>query len=152
MKDPYRRIARWFTLLAEYDFEIYYWSGRGNACAEFLSRPAELTVIDDHQPLESNLKAIAHYLDNLSIVHESISITPDVKMKAKDFLVHDGRLFRRTKYGDPFRAPYKNVQSIVERVARYSRALGLQFKILVCERLFLVAQYATRSSELREEL
>ena len=62
-------------------------------------------VIDDHQPVEANLRATAHYLDNLSVGDESISMTPEVKKKAKDFLVHDERLFRRTKYGIRF-LPY----------------------------------------------
>ena len=76
MKDFHGRIARWFTLLAEYDFEIFYRTVRGNTCADFLSQPVELVVIDDHQIFEANLKAIAHYLDNLSVVDESIPITP----------------------------------------------------------------------------
>ena len=59
-------------------------------------------VIDENQPFEANLKPIAYYLDNLSVVDESISITPELKKKAKDFLVHDERLFRRTKYGIRF--------------------------------------------------
>ncbi len=99
MKNPHGRIARWFTLFAEYDFEICYRAGRDNACADFLSRPVELMVINEDQPFEANLKAIAHYLENLSVVDESISITPELNKKAKDFLVHDERLFRRTKYG-----------------------------------------------------
>ena len=52
MKDPHRRIARWFTLLAEYDFEISYRARRDNACAYFLSRPVELMVIDENQRFE----------------------------------------------------------------------------------------------------
>ncbi len=60
MKDTRGRIARWFTLLAEYDFEICYRAGRDNACADFWSRPVELLVIDENQPFEANLKAIAH--------------------------------------------------------------------------------------------
>ncbi len=92
MKYPHGRIARWFTLLAEYDFEICYRAGRDNACADFLSRPFEFMLIDENQPFEANLKAVAHYLDNLSMVDESISITPELKKKAKDFLVHDERL------------------------------------------------------------
>ena len=36
-------------------------------------------VIDYDCPFEANLKAIAHYLDNLSVVDGSISITPEVK-------------------------------------------------------------------------
>ena len=102
MKDPHGRIARWFTFLAEYDFEICYQAGRNNVCADSLSRPVELMVIEDHQPFEANIKAIAHYLDNFSVVDESISIRLEVKKKAKDFLVHDERLFRRTKYGIRF--------------------------------------------------
>ena len=84
MKDPHGRIARWFTLLAEYDFEIYYRAGRDNACAEFLSRTVELVIIDNHQPFEANLKAVKHILDTLSVVDESVSVTPEVKKKAKD--------------------------------------------------------------------
>ncbi len=102
MKDPHGRIARWFTLLAEYDLEICYRAGRDNACADFLSRPLKLMVIGDHQTFEANLKAITHYLDNLSVVDEPISITPEVETKAKDFLVHYERLFRSTKYGIRF--------------------------------------------------
>ncbi len=97
IKDPHGRIARWFILLPEYDFEICYRAGRDNACANFSSRPVELMVIDENQQFEENLKAITHYLENLSVVDESISITPEFQKKAKDFMVHDERLFRRTK-------------------------------------------------------
>ncbi len=61
MKDPHGRIARWFTLPAEYDFEICYRAGRGNACADYLSRPVDWMLIDDNQPYGANLKMIAHY-------------------------------------------------------------------------------------------
>ncbi len=82
MKDPSGRIARWFTLLAEYDFQICYRAGRDNSCADFLSRPVDLWVIDGDQLFGANLKAIAHYLGNLSVVDESISITRELKRKA----------------------------------------------------------------------
>ncbi len=59
-------------------------------------------VIDENQLFEGNLKAIAHYLDKFLVVDESISITPELKKKAKNFLVHDERSFRRTKYGIRF--------------------------------------------------
>ena len=99
MKDPHGRIARRFTLLAEYEFEICYRAGSDNACADFLSQPVKLMVIDEDLPFEANLKAIAHYLDYVSVVDESIYITPELKKKAKDFLVHGEKLFRRPKYG-----------------------------------------------------
>ncbi len=81
MKDPHERIASWFTLLAEYDFEIFYRAGRENAWADFPSRPVELMVVDENQPFKAHIKAIAHYLDNLSVVDEPISITPELKKK-----------------------------------------------------------------------
>ena len=98
--------------LAEYDFEICYLAGRDNACADFLSRPVELMIIDENQSFEAKLKAIAHYLDKLSVVDESISITPELKKKAKDFLVHDRILFRRTKYGIRF-IPHVEMQESI---------------------------------------
>ncbi len=58
-----------------------------------------LSLIDDDQPFEANLKAIGHYLNNLTVIDESISMTLELKRKAKDFLVRDERLFRCTKYG-----------------------------------------------------
>ncbi len=67
-----------------------------------MSRLVELMVIDENQPFEANLNAIAHYLDNLSIVALAISITLELKKKAKDFLAHDERLLCRTKYGIRF--------------------------------------------------
>ncbi len=112
MKDPHGWIARWLTLLAEYDFEICYRAGCDNACAEFLSRPVELSVINDNEPFEARLKASTHYLDNLLVVNESISITPELKRKAKDFLVHDEKLFRRTKYGIRF-VPHIGMREII---------------------------------------
>ena len=116
MKDPHGRIARWFTLLAEYDFEICYRARRDKACTAIFSRPVELMVIDDHQPSEANLKAIAHYLDNLSVMDQSISITQEVKNKAKDFLIQDERLFRRTKYGIRFVTHIEMRASILNRL------------------------------------
>ncbi len=116
MKDPHGRIARWLTLLAEYDFEICYRVGRDNACADFLSRPVELMVIHENQQFEANLKAIAHYLDKLSIVDESISIEPELKGNVRDFLVHGRRLFRRTKYDIRFVSPIEKRESILRRL------------------------------------
>ncbi len=99
MKDPHGRIARWFTLFVEYDFEICHRPGKDNASAYLLSRPVELMITDENQSFEANFEAIEHFLDNISVVEESISITPELKKKAKDVLVDDGRLFRRPKYG-----------------------------------------------------
>ncbi len=56
-------------------------------------------VIDGNQTLEADLKAIAQYLDNLSVADDSISITPEFMKKATEFLVLDEILFWTTKYG-----------------------------------------------------
>ncbi len=69
-------------------------------------------VIGENQPFEANIKAIAHYLDKLSVVDESISITVELKKKAKDFLVHDERLFRRIKHGIRF-VPYIEIRESI---------------------------------------
>ncbi len=53
---------------------------------------------------------------------------------------------------DPFFTPLTNAGEHLERAARWSRALGLQFNLLVCVRSFLVPQYTERSGELREDL
>ncbi len=70
VKDPHDRIARWYTLLAEHNFEISIRAGRDYPCADFLSQTVELLVIDDVKTFEANFKAIAHHLDNLSVVDE----------------------------------------------------------------------------------
>ncbi len=98
MRDIHGRIARWITQLAEYEFEVCYRAERNNACPDFLSRLVELMVIDENQPFEANIKAITHSLDTLAVVEGSISIMLEFKKKAKEFLAHDKRMFRRTKY------------------------------------------------------
>ncbi len=72
MKDLRRRIVCWFTLLVEYEFEIIHRARRDDDCAEFPCRPIKMLVIDDNEPFEANLEAIAHCLDNLSVVDETI--------------------------------------------------------------------------------
>ena len=51
-----------------------------------------IVVINDSQLLRANVWAAANYLDDLSVVYESISMAPEIKRKAKCFLVHNDRL------------------------------------------------------------
>ena len=44
-KDPTRRLARWFDLLSEYDFEILYGPGESNLAADALSRLPEINEV-----------------------------------------------------------------------------------------------------------
>ncbi len=60
-----------------------------------------MMVVESCQ-LNANLNAIIHYLNNISVMGESISITPELKRKANNFFVHDERLFHRTKCGIRF--------------------------------------------------
>ncbi len=50
-------------------------------------------VIDEINSFELSLKAIAHYLNNLTVVDESVSIISELKKEAKDLLVHEGGCF-----------------------------------------------------------
>eukprot|EP00171_Calliarthron_tuberculosum_P020369 IDg20369t1 len=40
--DPHGRIARWFSLLSEFEFELFYRPGKENLAADYLSRPVEV--------------------------------------------------------------------------------------------------------------
>ncbi len=101
---------------------------------------------------EANLKVMAHYLNNLSVMDESISIAPELKKKAKDFFVHDKRLFSRSKCGIQFVSHIEMRESILKGLHDDVGHWELQFNILVCARSLLVGQYATRSGDLHEEL
>ena len=92
MKDPHGRIARWFSLLAEYDFEICYRSGNQNPSVDFISRPVELMAIMENISIEPDLKLIANYLHNHSVNDPTTSFSRAIKIRAKNFLVHENRL------------------------------------------------------------
>ena len=61
MKDPHGQKAQWFTLLAEFNFEICYRARKNNACADYLSRPVGVNLVMSHAEMESDLKIIANF-------------------------------------------------------------------------------------------
>ena len=73
MTDPHGRIARWFTLLAEYNFEICYRAGKNNASADYLSRPVGVNLVMSDAGMGSDLKVIANFLNDFASppAHES---------------------------------------------------------------------------------
>ena len=72
IKDPYGRIASWFTVLAEYNIEIFYRAGKNNTSADYLSRPVGVNLVMSDVEMESDLKVIANFLsDFVSPHHES---------------------------------------------------------------------------------
>ena len=55
-------------------------------------------------------------MSSISVVDESVSITPELKRKSKEFLVHDERWFRCIKYGIRF-VPHKEMrEGILKRL------------------------------------
>ena len=62
MKDLHGRIARWFTLFAEYNFEICYRLGKDNASADYLSRPVGVNLLISNAEMESYIKVRANFL------------------------------------------------------------------------------------------
>ena len=71
IKDPHRRTARWFTLLTEHNFEIWYQAGKNNASEDYLSRPFEVNLVMRNAEMESDLKLIANFLNDFASPHES---------------------------------------------------------------------------------
>ena len=58
MEDPHGLIALWFTLLAEYNFEISYQGGKNNASADYLSRPIRINLVMSNAEIESVVKLV----------------------------------------------------------------------------------------------
>ena len=65
-KDSHGRIDRWFTLLAEYNFEFCYPAVKDNAIADYLSRPAGVNLTMSNAEMESDLKIIANFLNDFA--------------------------------------------------------------------------------------
>ncbi len=84
-------------------------------------------MIDNNQPFEANLKAIGHHLGNLSVMDESISITLELKRRTKEFLVHDERLFCRTKYVTRF-VPHIQMREISLKAYTMKSETGISIR------------------------
>ncbi len=57
-----------------------------------------------------------HHTDNLSLVDKTLLTTPELGNKAKDFSVHDERLFRRAKFSIRFVPHIEMRESILKRL------------------------------------
>ncbi len=79
MKDSHGRIAGWFTLLPEYDIEICF--RRYSIMHALISYPnrSNWCSLMKISHLKQTLSLSHIYLHNLSVVDESISITPELK-------------------------------------------------------------------------
>ena len=100
MRDPHGRIARWMSLFSEFDFEIVYRSGEKNSNADFLSRPVEESIaMIMSTDLEEDLQAVVRYLTKGKVDGTSPSVRRAVKVRAKNYLMYEEELFRRTARG-----------------------------------------------------
>ena len=64
-RDPHGRIARWFSFLAEFQFDIMYKPGQENVPADFLSRNVSASDLVASMKLEPASENIARYLETL---------------------------------------------------------------------------------------
>ncbi|VVT58414.1 uncharacterized protein SAPINGB_P006194 [Magnusiomyces paraingens] len=96
-KQPTGRIARWFGLLAEYDFSIQYIKGKTNVAADALSRMfIEAIELDNDfeellQQVRDSLKSDPFFADIISHLEDSDSPLHD-RLK-KQFEYDDGVLY-----------------------------------------------------------
>ena len=75
MKDTYGRIARWFSLLADYDVEICYRAVAQNAAADYLSRPANTIMAIEEADIEPDLRDVTKNLRILRVRNPNMSFT-----------------------------------------------------------------------------
>ena len=99
MKYPNWQIARWFTLLPEYIFEICYRAGKNNAITDYLSMPVGVNLAMSNAEMDSELKVITNCLNDFASLPKSQDISQGLKKNAKNFLIHQYRLIRSTKKG-----------------------------------------------------
>ena len=104
------RISRWLSFLADYEFEIIYRPGRKNANADFCSRPFDASLpnpfgFEEEEgtvvvvQVEEPLQKVMSYLMSLGLTNPTETFEKSVRVKAKNFMVSEERLFRRVKRG-----------------------------------------------------
>lgn len=114
MKDPHGRIARWFVLLSQFDFDIQYRPGSENANADYLSRPAEEVLAVIEGQYEPELMAVTQYLTHFNCTGASPKVARAVKVRAKKYLCHEQILYRRTVNGLKYVPPLSDRPKIVQ--------------------------------------
>ena len=116
-KDIHGRLARWLYFLAEYDFTVEYRRGSANSAAHYLSRidpengdnspcqeEVELALaitapVYSAEDLEASCRDIMSYLQGETPAGLDDHRKSCMKSNAKNFLVWESKLFRRTIHG-----------------------------------------------------
>ena len=133
-KDIHGRLARWMDFLAEYEFTVQYRPGTENTAADFLSRQtdgARAKVLSDmdegdlalafapeieepFEDLEPFCQEVARYLLGYQLVETDANKRKSIRRAAKNFLIWDDGLFRRTPKG-PRAIPTRNARPALLR-------------------------------------
>ena len=98
-RDPHGRIARWISVFAEYDFEVHYRPETRNANADYLSRSSAEVSMVLSIGLEPDLKSVVEYLTTGMVKADSSKFAKSIKAPAKNYVMYEGNLFRRTAKG-----------------------------------------------------
>ena len=78
------------------NFEVVYRSGPRNANADYLSRPVATDNLVLTLELEPDLNSVAEYLSRGTINKASSTVARAIKVRAINYHMHDGDLYRRT--------------------------------------------------------
>ena len=94
LRDPHGRIARWMSLLAEFNFEIVYRPGEKNANADYLSRPVQgkADVMVLRIGMKEDLTAVYKYLETGTEDAKTQAERRSIKIKAKNYLLYEGEM------------------------------------------------------------
>ena len=87
------------STLAEYNFEVHYRPGPRNANADYLSRSSTEMGMVLSVRLEPDLKSVVEYLTTGMVKADSSKFAKAIKVRAKNYTMYDGNLYRRTANG-----------------------------------------------------
>ena len=113
-RDTHGRIARWISIFSEYDFEVVYRSGPRSSNADCLSGPLEKENLVLTMGLESDWNSVAEYLSRGTTDRASSTVARAIKIRAKNYHMHGGELYRRTAKGLRFEQREKARISIMK--------------------------------------
>lgn len=85
MKKSHKGIAHCFSLLVEYDFEIFHQAGKQNVSADYLFRPIGVLMVLEDQYFETNLRGVVNYLHSPNIIDSATRNQMDTKLRKRFF-------------------------------------------------------------------
>ena len=87
------------SLFAEYDFDLLYRPRPQNTNADYLSRSSTKTDLVLSVGLGDDVKSVIEYLTTGMFTAEIPRFGKAIKVRAKNYVIYDGRLYRRTTKG-----------------------------------------------------